>query len=108
MSAPLVSKPPDRRPLIHATNAWNPIGKNLLPVPGCRLYYAHVTGLNGERTQVFLGNQQHLTFVADFEGYVSESDLYERIVGGQRISPHMVDLVSAAGSPPLLTHRADP
>src|SRR5437667_9100647 len=46
---------------IHATNAWNPTGRNLLPIPGTRLYYAHAEALNGPRTFVLLGDQQHLT-----------------------------------------------
>jgi len=52
-------------PQIHATNAWNPTGRNLEPVPGTRLYYAHAETLGGPRTFVLLGDQQHLTFVGD-------------------------------------------
>jgi hypothetical protein len=56
--------------VIHATNAWNPTGYNLDEVPGTRLFYVHAEALSGPRTYVFLGTQQHLTFVADFAEHV--------------------------------------
>ena len=83
---------------IHASNAWNPTGHTLSPVPGCRLYYAHVERLSGPRTQVLMGTQRHLTFVADFEGHVPEEELRERVVASG-VYPHLVDLEPAPGLP---------
>ena len=77
--------------MIHATNAWNPTGQNLLAVPGTRLFYVHVTALSGPRTYVFLGTQQHLTFVADFEEHVPPEELRERTLREFGLYPHQVD-----------------
>ena len=85
--------------MIHATNAWNPTGRNLLPVPGTRLFYAHAEALNGPRTFVLLGNQQHLTFVADVEGHVEPASLRTLAISGFGLYPHLVDLEPAAGLP---------
>lgn len=85
----------DHRPPIHASNAWNPTGQTLLPVPGCRLYFHHCRTLSGERTQVFLGTQQHLTFAADLEGHVPVSDLRDLVITTAGLYPHLVDLEPA-------------
>ena len=84
---------------IHATNAWNPTVRNLLPVPGTRLYYAHAEGLNGRRTFVLLGGQQHLTFVADLEGHVEPATLRSQVIDRFGLYPHLVDLEPAPGLP---------
>jgi hypothetical protein len=76
---------------IHATNAWNPTGHDLQPVAGTRLFYAHVGGLNGPRTVVLLGDQKHLTFVADLSGTVAVSELRSVVVEQLGIYPHLVD-----------------
>jgi hypothetical protein len=76
---------------IHATNAWNPTGHDLQPVEGTRLFYAHVERLNGHRTVVFLGDQQHLTFVADLDGTLPPGELRSVIVSEVGIYPHLVD-----------------
>ncbi|MBI2756479.1 MAG: hypothetical protein HYX52_07200 [Chloroflexi bacterium] len=81
------------RPPIHATNTWNPIGQNLRPVPGCRLYYAHVEALSGARTYVFLGDQKHLTFVADLEQHVVVERLHDVVLRSAKLYPHQVDLL---------------
>jgi hypothetical protein len=85
--------------LIHATNAWNPTGRNLLPVPGTRLFYAHAQTLSGPRTFVLLGSQQHLTFVADLEGHLDVSCLRSVVIQRSGLYPHLVDLVPAPGLP---------
>jgi hypothetical protein len=77
--------------MIHATNAWNPTGQNLLAVPGTRLYYTHVEALDGPRTYVLLGNQQHLTFVADFAGHLPPETLRDQVIGSGGLYPHLVD-----------------
>jgi hypothetical protein len=77
---------------IHATNAWNPTGHDLQPVDGTRLFYAHIDALNGPRTVVLLGDQKHLTFVADLEGSVPPGELRSVIVEQLGIYPHLVDL----------------
>jgi len=77
--------------VIHATNAWNPTGHNLLAVPGTRLFYAHVESLSGPRTYVFLGDQQHLTFVADWSEHVAPEDLRDRALLDVGLYPHLVD-----------------
>jgi hypothetical protein len=77
--------------LIHATNAWNPTGLNLRQVPGTRLYYAHAEGLDGQRTYVLLGTQQHLTFVADMPGHVPSNALRARLLAEAGLYPHLVD-----------------
>jgi hypothetical protein len=79
------------RIVIHATNAWNPTGRNLLSVPGTRLFYAHAESLSGPRTYVFLGTQQHLTFVADLEGHVPADSLRDRVLHDAHLYPHLVD-----------------
>ena len=66
---------------IHATNAWNPTGRNLQPVPGTRLFFTHADALNGPRTYVLLGNQRHLTFVADLEDHVDPASLKVQLPG---------------------------
>src|SRR4051812_12072992 len=88
----------ESRPPIHSSNAWNPTGETLLPVPACRLYYTHVETLSGLRTQVLLGTQQHLTFVADFEGHVPVAELRQRVVESG-VYPHLVDITPALGLP---------
>jgi hypothetical protein len=84
---------------IHATNAWNPTGRNLLPVPGTRLYYAHAETLNGPRTFVLLGDQQHLTFVADLDSHVDPEILRSTLIDRFGLYPHLVDLEPAPGLP---------
>jgi hypothetical protein len=86
---------------IHATNAWNPTGRNLSPVAGTRLFYAHADGLNGLRTFVLLGDQHHLTFVADLEGHVEPAALRELLIERFGLYPHLVDLDPAPGLPRL-------
>ena len=76
--------------MIHATNAWNPTGHNLLSLPNTRLYYVHVDALSGSRTYVFLGTQQHLTFVGDLEGHVPADKLRELTLR-HGLYPHLVD-----------------
>jgi hypothetical protein len=97
----------DRRPPIHATNQWNPTGHNLLPVSGCRLYYAHAETLSGPRTLVFLGGQQHLTFVADLDGYRPPGELRDTVLGESRLYPHLVDLDPAPGLPRLFADQGN-
>jgi len=77
--------------VIHATNAWNPTGQNLHEVPGTRLFFVHADALSGPRTYVFLGSQQHLTFVADFAEHVPPSELRERALHEIGLYPHLVD-----------------
>ena len=88
--------------MIHATNAWNPTGRNLLPVPGTRLFYAHADALTGPRTFVLLGDQQHLTFVGDLEGHLDPSSLRQLMIDAHGLYPHQVDLEPAAGLPRVL------
>ena len=87
------------QPPIHATNAWNPTGANLVSVPGTRLYYAHAEALNGSRTFVLLGNQQHLTFVADLEGVVEPASLRDLLIDRFGLYPHLIDLDPRPGLP---------
>lgn len=84
---------------IHATNAWNPTGHDLLPVDGTRLYYCHAERLGGARTFVLLGDQKHLTFVADVEGHVEPTTLRALMIERFRLYPHLVDAEPAAGLP---------
>ena len=77
--------------MIHVTNAWNPTGQNLQQVPGTRLYYTHVEALDGPRTYVLLGTQQHLTFVGDLEGHVAPEDLRHEMIVRGGLYPHLVD-----------------
>jgi hypothetical protein len=87
---------------IHATNAWNPTGRNLEPVPGTRLFACQVESLGGPRTYVFLGDQRHLTFVADLEDHVETSELRTVAIERYGLYPHLVDLEPAPGLPRLL------
>jgi hypothetical protein len=77
--------------VIHASNGWNPTGRNLTVVPGTRLYYVHLDALGGPRTCVFLGSQQHLTFVADLEAHIAPEDLRDRVLRDAGLYPHLVD-----------------
>ena len=90
--------------MIHATNAWNPTGQNLTAVTGTRLFYVHVLSLSGPRTQVFLGSQQHLTFVADLESHISPTEVHQRVLETAAVYPHLVDespLPIAESPPPI-------
>jgi hypothetical protein len=87
------------RPPIHATNAWNPTGRNLQPVPGTRLYFAHADALNGPRTFVLLGNQQHLTFVADLDDHRDPASLRSLMIDQFGLYPHLIDLDPEPGLP---------
>jgi hypothetical protein len=89
--------------MIHATNAWNPTGHNLLPVPGTRLYYVHATNLSGPRTFVLLGDQQHLTFVADAEGHLPPERLRQVVLEAAGLYPHLVDDPPAQGLPHVIS-----
>jgi hypothetical protein len=84
---------------IHATNAWNPTGHNLLSVPSTRLFYAHAQRLSGLCTFVLLGNQQHLTFVADLAGHVEPAALRSIVIEDFGLYPHQVDQQPAPGLP---------
>ena len=77
---------------IHATNAWNPTGHALQPVEGTRLYFAHIDALNGARTVVLLGDQKHLTFVADLEGTIPATELRSVVIERCGVYPHLVDV----------------
>jgi hypothetical protein len=91
--------------LIHATNAWNPTGRNLHNVPGTRLYFSHAETSSGPRTFVLLGSQRHLTFVADAPGHVASDSLRELVLSEHGVYPHQVDLEPAAGLPHLQRDR---
>jgi hypothetical protein len=84
---------------IHATNAWNPTGRDLLPVDGTRLFYCHARRLAGERTFVLLGDQKHLTFVADLDDRVEPTELRALMIERFGLYPHLVDAEPAAGLP---------
>jgi hypothetical protein len=84
---------------IHATNAWNPTGRDLQPVDGTRLFYAHATALSGPRTFVVLGDQKHLTFVADLEGHLPADALRDVVIARFGLYPHLVDTDPAPGLP---------
>jgi hypothetical protein len=88
-------------PPIHATNAWNPTGRDLQPVDGTRLFYTHADALSGPHTYVLLGDQKHLTFVADLEGHLAPASIRQAVVDGLRVYPHLVDLEPAPGLPRL-------
>jgi hypothetical protein len=90
---------------IHATNAWNPTGRNLLPVASTRLFYAHAESLNGPRTFVLLGDQHHLTFVADLEGHVEPTALRSTLIERFGLYPHLVDFDPAPGLPRLFKNQ---
>jgi len=93
---------------IHATNAWNPTGRNLQPVPGTRLFFTHADALNGPRTYVLLGNQRHLTFVADLEGHVDPASLRSVLIERFGLYPHLIDLDPAPGLPRLFEDQPSP
>lgn len=76
---------------IHATNAWNPTGRDLQPVAGTRLFYTHAEALSGPRTFVLLGDQKHLTFVADLDGHVAPAQLRQTLIEQFGLYPHLVD-----------------
>ena len=88
---------------IHATNAWNPTGRNLQPVAGTRLFYTHAEALSGPRTYVLLGDQKHLTFVADIAGHIEPSALRQRLIDDFGLYPHLIDIDPAPGLPRLNT-----
>jgi hypothetical protein len=90
---------------IHATNAWNSTGRNLLPVPETRLFFCHVDALSGPRTYVMLGNQQHLTFVADLDGHVPSEALRSIVIEQLGLYPHLVDVEPAPGLPRVRPDR---
>ena len=92
---------------IHATNAWNPTGHNLLPVAGTRLFYAHADALNGPRTYVLLGSQQHLTFVADLEGHVEPGSLRSLLIDRFGVYPHLIDVDPAPGLPRVVNDQRE-
>jgi hypothetical protein len=91
---------------IHATNAWNPTGRNLEPVPGTRLFFCHADALSGPRTFVLLGNQQHLTFVADFVGHVAPDALRELAITQLGLYPYLIDAQPTPGSPEPVTRKS--
>ena len=93
---------------IHATNAWNPTGYNLQPVPGTRLFFTHADALNGPRTYVLLGNQRHLTFVADLEDHVDPASLRSVLIERFGLYPHLIDLDPAPGLPRLFEDQQSP
>jgi hypothetical protein len=84
---------------IHATNAWNPTGLNLQPVPHTRLYFAHASSLSGPRTYVLLGDQKHLAFVADLDDHVDPSQLRSLLIERYGLYPHLLDAERQPGSP---------
>ena len=84
---------------IHATNAWNPTGRDLQPVGGTRLFYTHAEALSGPRTFVLLGDQKHLTFVADLEGHVEPSSLRGLLIERLGVYPHLLDADPEPGLP---------
>ena len=84
---------------IHATNAWNPTGRNLQLVSGTRLFYAHADTLTGPRTFVLLGDQRHLTFVADLAGHLDPASLRDLMIDAHGLYPHQVDVEPAPGLP---------
>jgi hypothetical protein len=88
--------------VIHATNAWNPTGRNLTVVPGTRLYYTHAEALSGPRTFVLLGDQHHLTFVADLEGHVPVAAIRQVVLDRAGLYPHLVDAEPRPGLPRVL------
>ena len=93
---------------IHATNAWNPTGRNLQPVPGTRVFFTHADALNGPRTYVLVGNQRHLTFVADLEDHVDPASLRSVLIERFGLYPHLIDLEPAPGLPRLFEDQRSP
>lgn len=63
----------------------------MLPIAGCRLYYTHALTLGRQRTQVFLGSQQHLTFVAELDGHVPAVEVRDAVLASTRLYPHLLD-----------------
>jgi hypothetical protein len=55
--------------------------------------------LTGPRTFVLLGDQHHLTFVADLEGHLDPNSLRDLLIASQGLYPHQVDLEPATGLP---------
>jgi hypothetical protein len=96
----LIFLKPDVPTPIHATNAWNPTGRDLQPVDGTRLFYTHATALSGPRTFVLLGDQKHLTFVADLDGHVEPSELRTLVIDRYGLYPHLIDTTFAPGALP--------
>jgi hypothetical protein len=92
--------------LIHATNAWNPTGHDLRRVPGTRLFYVHAEALSGPRTNILLGNQQHLTFVADLEDHLDPASLRALAIERFGLYPHLVDIDPRAGLPRVVPEGA--
>lgn len=86
------ASPSDRRPLIHATNPWNPTGRNLRPIPGYRLYFTYAESLGGERTWVFLGSQRHLVFAADLPEQVPAGAIPDTLIR-MGVYPHQLELL---------------
>lgn len=86
------ASPADRRPLIHATNVWNPTGRNLQPIPGCRLYFTHAESLGGQRTWVFLGSQRHLVFAADLPEHLPAAAIPDALVA-MGVYPHQLEVL---------------
>jgi hypothetical protein len=84
------------KPPIHATNAWNPTGRTLSAVPGTRLYWTHAASLSGPRTFVLLGDQRHLTFVADLPEHVNPGALRQIAIDEYGIYPHLIDVEAPA------------
>jgi hypothetical protein len=84
---------------IHATNGWNPTGRDLQPVAGTRLFYTHAQSLSGARTFVLLGDQKHLTFVADLDGHVDPTELRATMIERYGLYPHLIDVEPADGLP---------
>ncbi|TME23555.1 MAG: hypothetical protein E6I75_29255 [Chloroflexi bacterium] len=70
-------------------------------MPGTRLFFTHADALNGPRTYVLLGNQRHLTFVADLEDHVDLASLRSVLIERFGLYPHLIDLDPAPGLPRL-------
>lgn len=93
--ATMPASPSDRRPLIHASNVWNPTGRNLQPIAGYRLYFTHAQSLGGERTWVFLGSQRHLVFAADLPEHLPAASIPETLVA-MGVYPHLLEATEGA------------
>jgi hypothetical protein len=77
-------------------------------VPGTRLFYAHADALSGPRTYVLLGDQRHLTFVADLEDHVDPGSLRSLLIERFGLYPHLIDLDPAPGLPRLFQDQQSP
>ncbi len=77
-------------------------------MPGTRLFFTHAHALNGPRTFVLLGNQRHLTFVADLEDHVDPASLRPVMIERFGLYPHLIDLDPAHGLPRLFEDQASP